>query len=198
MVKSTYGTGCFLLANTGGRAVELTHKLLTTIAYQFGGKRTFALEGSIFSAGATVQWLRDGLGVLAAAAEAGEIAAMRTRAERVYLVPAFTGLGAPHWDSEARAAIFGLTRGVARKEIVRGGARERRLSDARPLDAMRPADLGRRICLGHPCRRRNERQRLDDAVPRQYFERASRPPRDFRDHRFGRGLSGGLASRSLP
>jgi glycerol kinase len=119
MVKSTYGTGCFLLANTGNQPVESTHKLLTTIAYQFDGKRTFALEGSIFSAGATVQWLRDGLGVLAAAPEAGELAASADPRQRVYLVPAFTGLGAPHWDSEARAAIFGLTRGSTRKEIVR-------------------------------------------------------------------------------
>ena len=119
MVKSTYGTGCFALANTGDKAIESTHKLLTTIAYQFGGKRTYALEGSIFSAGATVQWLRDGLGVLAAAPEAGELAATADPRQGVYLVPGFTGLGAPHWDSEARAAIFGLTRGATRREIVR-------------------------------------------------------------------------------
>jgi glycerol kinase len=119
MVKSTYGTGCFALVNTGDKAVTSTHKLLTTIGYQFKGKRTYALEGSIFSAGATVQWLRDGLGVLASAPEAGELAASADSRQQVYLVPAFTGLGAPHWDSEARAAIFGLTRGATRKEIVR-------------------------------------------------------------------------------
>jgi glycerol kinase len=137
MVKSTYGTGCFLLANTGGRAVESRHKLLTTIAYQFGGKRTFALEGSIFSAGATVQWLRDGLGVLAAAAESGEMAANADPRERVYFVPAFTGLGAPHWDSEARAAIFGLTRGVARNEIVRAALESVGYQTRDLVDAMR-------------------------------------------------------------
>ena len=119
MVKSTYGTGCFALANTGGEAIASTHKLLTTIAYQFGGKRAYALEGSIFSAGATVQWLRDGLGILSAAAKAGELAAAADPRQEIYLVPAFTGLGAPHWMSEARAAIYGLTRGATRKEIVR-------------------------------------------------------------------------------
>ena len=142
MVKSTYGTGCFALVNTGDKAVESTHKLLTTIAYQFGGKRTYALEGSIFSAGATVQWLRDGLGVLATAAEAGELAASADPRQEVYLVPAFTGLGAPHWDSEARAAIFGLTRGATRKEIVRAalesvGYQTRDLIDAMRADARR-------------------------------------------------------------
>ena len=140
MVKSTYGTGCFALVNTGDKAVESTHKLLTTIAYQFGGARTYALEGSIFSAGATVQWLRDGLGVLATAAEAGELAASADPRQGVYLVPAFTGLGAPHWDSEARAAIFGLTRGATRKEIVRAalesvGYQTRDLIDAMRADA---------------------------------------------------------------
>src|SRR5579871_2460847 len=103
MVKSTYGTGCFALVNTGDKAIASTHKLLTTIGYQFRGKRTYALEGSIFSAGATVQWLRDGLGILASAPEAGELAAGADPRQEVYLVPAFTGLGAPHWDSEARA-----------------------------------------------------------------------------------------------
>jgi glycerol kinase len=142
MVKSTYGTGCFALANTGDKAVESTHKLLTTIAYQFKGKRTFALEGSIFSAGATVQWLRDGLGILATAPEAGELAASADPRQQVYLVPAFTGLGAPHWDSEARAAIFGLTRGATRKEIVRAalesvGYQTRDLIDAMRADSQR-------------------------------------------------------------
>jgi len=142
MVKSTYGTGCFLLANTGPQAIESTHKLLTTIAYQLGGKRTFALEGSIFSAGATVQWLRDGLGILAAAAESGEVAAGADPRERVYLVPAFTGLGAPHWDSEARAAIFGLTRGVTRREIARAALESVGYQTRDLLDAMRADSRG--------------------------------------------------------
>jgi glycerol kinase len=119
MVKSTYGTGCFLLLNTGRQAVASRHKLLTTIAYQWKGERVYALEGSIFSAGATVQWLRDGLGIVASAAETGALAAEADADQRVYLVPAFTGLGAPHWDSQARAAIVGVTRGATRKEIAR-------------------------------------------------------------------------------
>ena len=142
MVKSTYGTGCFALANTGDKAVELTHKLLTTIAYQFKGKRTYALEGSIFSAGATVQWLRDGLGILASAPEAGELAASADPRQQVYLVPAFTGLGAPHWDSEARAAIFGLTRGATRKEIVRAALESVGYQTRDLIDAMRADSRG--------------------------------------------------------
>jgi glycerol kinase len=119
MVKSTYGTGCFLLLNTGAQAVASRHRLLTTIAYQWNGERTYALEGSIFSAGATVQWLRDGLGILGSASESGALAAAAEPSQPVYIVPAFTGLGAPHWDSEARAMIAGITRGTTRKELAR-------------------------------------------------------------------------------
>jgi glycerol kinase len=119
MAKSTYGTGCFVLLNTGKQAVASRHRLLTTIAYQWRGERAYALEGSIFSAGASVQWLRDGLGIVANAAETGVLAAEADAGQRVYLVPAFTGLGAPHWNSEARAAILGVTRGTTRKEIAR-------------------------------------------------------------------------------
>jgi glycerol kinase len=119
MAKSTFGTGGFILLNTGAEAVASNHRLLTTIAYQWRGERTYALEGSIFSAGATVQWLRDGLGIIANAAESGPLAAAADPAQRIYFVPAFTGLGAPHWNSEARGAITGLTRGATRKEIVR-------------------------------------------------------------------------------
>jgi glycerol kinase len=116
--------------------------LLTTIAYQFKGKRTYALEGSIFSAGATVQWLRDGLGILASAPEAGELAAGADHRQQVYLVPAFTGLGAPHWDSEARAAIFGLTRGATRKEIVRAALESVGYQTRDLIDAMRADSQG--------------------------------------------------------
>jgi glycerol kinase len=108
-----------VLLNTGEAAVASRHGMLTTIAYQWSGRRTYALEGSIFSAGSAVQWLRDGLGVISEASEAGALAAQADPDQRVYLVPAFTGLGAPHWNSEARAAIIGLTRGATRKEIVR-------------------------------------------------------------------------------
>jgi glycerol kinase len=119
MVKSTYGTGCFLLLNTGAEAVASQNRLLTTVAYQWAGKRTYALEGSIFSAGATVQWLRDGLGLLPSAPDSGDLAKQADPNQPVYLVPAFTGLGAPYWDSEARAIITGVTRGTTRKELAR-------------------------------------------------------------------------------
>ena len=105
--------------NTGAKIVASNNRLLTTIAYQWKGERTYAVEGSIFSAGATVQWLRDGLGIVAQASETGDLAAQADPEQRVYIVPAFTGLGAPHWNSEARAAIIGLTRGATRKEIAR-------------------------------------------------------------------------------
>ena len=119
MVKATFGTGCFVLLNVGPEAVASSHKLLSTVAYQFKGRRTYAVEGSIFSAGATVQWLRDGLGIIGSAAESGPLAAEADPAQPVYIVPAFVGLGAPHWNSEARATITGLTRGTTRREIAR-------------------------------------------------------------------------------
>jgi glycerol kinase len=119
MMKSTYGTGCFALLNTGDVAVASKNRLLTTIAYQLGGKRTYALEGSIFVAGAAVQWLRDGLGLIAEASETGALAATADPAQDVYLVPAFVGLGAPWWNAEARGAIYGLTRGTTRRELAR-------------------------------------------------------------------------------
>ena len=109
MVKSTYGTGCFLLANTGEQAVVSRRRLLTTPAYRLAGKTSYALEGSIFVAGAAVKWLRDGLGVIADAAETDSLATRVPDSHGVYMVPAFVGLGAPHWDPDARGAIFGLT-----------------------------------------------------------------------------------------
>ncbi|NKC31470.1 glycerol kinase GlpK [Falsiroseomonas selenitidurans] len=119
MVKSTYGTGCFLLLNTGATAVASNNRLLTTLAWQLGGQRTYALEGAIFIAGAAVQWLRDGLGLIRDAAESGALAARSDPAQPVYFVPAFTGLGAPHWDAEARGALLGLTRNTGPAEICR-------------------------------------------------------------------------------
>ncbi|HEV7258766.1 MAG TPA: glycerol kinase GlpK [Bosea sp. (in: a-proteobacteria)] len=119
MVKSTYGTGCFALLNTGDTPVASKHRLLSTIAYQLDGKRTYALEGSIFVAGAAVQWLRDGLGIISDASETGPLAQSADPAQDVYLVPAFVGLGAPHWDAEARGAIFGLTRGSGPRELAK-------------------------------------------------------------------------------
>ncbi|MBW8270222.1 glycerol kinase GlpK [Caldovatus aquaticus] len=140
MVKATYGTGCFALLNTGSVAVASRHRLLTTIAWQLGGRRTYALEGAIFAAGATVQWLRDGLGLIAEAREAGELAARADPRQAVYLVPAFTGLGAPWWDAEARGALFGLTRGTTRAEIARAALESVAYQTADLLAAME-ADL---------------------------------------------------------
>ena len=119
MIKSTYGTGCFALLNTGETAVKSKNKLLTTTAYRLDGTATYALEGSIFIAGAAIQWLRDGLGIISDAAETDALARSANPNSGVYLVPAFTGLGAPYWDSDARAAIYGLTRDSGCAEIVR-------------------------------------------------------------------------------
>ncbi|AVX06214.1 glycerol kinase (plasmid) [Maritalea myrionectae] len=119
MAKSTYGTGCFVLLNTGDQPVFSRNRLLTTIAYQLDGKPTYALEGSIFVAGAVVQWLRDGLKIISDAGETDTLAAAADPAQSVYFVPAFTGLGAPYWDAESRAAIFGLTRNSGPAEIAK-------------------------------------------------------------------------------
>ena len=119
MMKSTYGTGCFVLLNTGAERVASRARLLTTIAYQLDGKRTYALEGAIFIAGAAVQWLRDALKIIAKSSDVGALAASADPAEQVYLVPAFVGLGAPYWDPQARGAIFGLTRHAGAAEIAR-------------------------------------------------------------------------------
>ena len=118
MIKSTYGTGCFALLNTGATPVASKNKLLTTIAYQLNGKRTYALEGSIFVAGSAVQWLRDGLGVIEQAAETGPLAEKSDSAQSVYLVPAFVGLGAPYWNPRVRGALFGLTRNTGPAELA--------------------------------------------------------------------------------
>ena len=118
MIKATYGTGCFALLNTGSIAVHSRHRLLTTIAYQLDGRRTYALEGSIFVAGAAVQWLRDGLQLIEKSSDVEALAAQARDSHGVYLVPAFVGLGAPHWDPDARGAILGLTRDSGPAEIA--------------------------------------------------------------------------------
>ena len=119
MVKSTYGTGCFALINTADHPVASKNRLLTTIAYQLGARRTYALEGAIFIAGAAVQWLRDALKVIGAAPDVNALAAAADPAEQVYLVPAFVGLGAPWWDANARGALYGLTRTSGVAELAR-------------------------------------------------------------------------------
>ena len=119
MIKSTYGTGCFVILNTGDRAVRSNNRLLTTVGYRLNGKTTYAIEGAIFVAGAAIQWLRDGLGIIESAKDTEDMAREMDCNSGVYMVPAFTGLGAPHWDPDARGAMFGLTRDTGPKEFVR-------------------------------------------------------------------------------
>ena len=119
LAKNTYGTGCFLLLNTGTRAVASENRLLTTVAWEVGGARAYALEGSVFIAGAAVQWLRDGLKVIRAASDVEALAASESDSGGVYMVPAFAGLGAPHWDPHARGAVLGLTRGSTAGHLAR-------------------------------------------------------------------------------
>lgn len=137
MMKSTYGTGCFALLNTGTDRVASTNRLLTTIAYRLNGVTTYALEGSIFIAGAAVQWLRDELGFISVASEVSALAEKADPNQRVYLVPAFTGLGAPYWDAEARGAIFGLTRGTGPAEFARAALESVAYQTFDLLEAMR-------------------------------------------------------------
>lgn len=136
MMKSTYGTGCFALLNTGTDIVRSKNRLLTTIAYRLKGRTTYALEGSIFIAGAAVQWLRDGLKIIGKADETGTLAAQADPTQNVYLVPAFVGLGAPHWDAEARGAIFGLTRNSGPAELARATLESVAYQTRDLLDAM--------------------------------------------------------------
>ncbi|MFG1237658.1 glycerol kinase GlpK [Xanthobacter autotrophicus DSM 597] len=137
MVKSTYGTGCFALLNTGTTPVASSSRLLTTIAYQIGGRRTYALEGSIFVAGAAVQWLRDGLRIISAASESDRLAAEADAGQDVILVPAFVGLGAPYWRPEVRGALFGLTRATGPAELARAALESVCFQTVDLIDAMR-------------------------------------------------------------
>jgi glycerol kinase len=145
-VKSTYGTGAFLVLNTAQQLVPSKNRLLSTIAYRLNGVVTYALEGSILSAGAAIQWLRDGLGLISQASDIEALAASVPHSGGVYLVPAFTGLGAPYWDSDARAAIIGLTRATSRAEIARAtldsvAYQTYDLLDAMAADGLRPGTL---------------------------------------------------------
>ena len=137
MMKSTYGTGCFAILNTGSDIVRSKNRLLTTIAYRLDGKTTYALEGSIFVAGAAVQWLRDGIKVIGKAEHSGELAAKADDTQSVYLVPAFVGLGAPHWDTDARGAIYGLTRNTGPEEFARAALESVAYQTRDLLDAMK-------------------------------------------------------------
>jgi glycerol kinase len=144
MLKSTYGTGCFALLNTGDTPVASANRLLTTIAYQFDGKPTYALEGSIFIAGAVVQWLRDGLQIIDAAPQTQSLAETADPNQNVILVPAFVGLGSPYWNPECRGAMYGLTRGTGPAEVARAalesvGFQTRDLLEAMQADWSTPA-----------------------------------------------------------
>lgn len=141
MVKNTYGTGCFMLMNTGEKAVKSDHGLLTTIAWGIDGKVEYALEGSIFVAGSSIQWLRDGLRMFRDSAESEEYASKVASTEGVYVVPAFVGLGTPYWDSDVRGAVFGLTRGTEKEHFIRATLESLAYQTKDVLDAME-ADSG--------------------------------------------------------
>jgi glycerol kinase len=144
MVKNTYGTGCFLVMNTGDKPIESKNNLVTTIAWQIGDQINYALEGSIFIAGAVVQWLRDGLGIIKSAAEIETLARSVPHCDGVYLVPAFAGLGAPHWNARARGTLFGVTRGTTSAHIARAALDSIAYQSLDVLKAME-ADSGIRI-----------------------------------------------------
>ncbi|VEU59498.1 glycerol kinase GlpK [Mesomycoplasma neurolyticum] len=147
MVKNTYGTGCFTLVNTGNKAIKSNNKLLTTVAWQLQGQKTvYALEGSVFVAGAAIQWLRDSLRILYNAAESDFYASLVKDNQRVYVVPSFTGLGAPYWDSYARGAIFGLERGTKNEHIIKATLESIAYQSNDLIKAMEK-DLGKKISL---------------------------------------------------
>jgi glycerol kinase len=144
--KCTFGTGAFLVLNTGRRVLRSANRLLSTIAYRLNGEITYALEGSILSAGSAIQWLRDGLSLLSRTSEVESLASTVSDTGGVYLVPAFTGLGAPYWDPDARAAIIGLNRASGRAQLARAGIdcvvyQTRDLLDAMAADGLKPAML---------------------------------------------------------
>jgi glycerol kinase len=147
MIKSTYGTGCFIVLNTGDVAVRSSNRLLTTIGYRLDGRNTYALEGSIFVAGAAVQWMRDAMGLIENASETGKLAREADIHQDVYLVPAFTGLGAPHWDPDARGAIFGITRATGPAELSKAALESVCYQTRDLLEAMRGdwQDMGQTV-----------------------------------------------------
>jgi glycerol kinase len=141
MAKNTYGTGCFLLMNTGSRPSASRHRLLTTVAWQRAGATTYALEGSVFIAGAAVQWLRDGLGIIERSADVEGLAASVADSAGAYFVPALSGLGAPYWDPHARGTLVGITRGTTRAHIARATLESIAFQSAELIEAM-AADSG--------------------------------------------------------
>ncbi len=190
MAKNTYGTGCFLLMNTGDAPIESRHRLLTTIGWGIGGKITYCLEGSVFIGGAVVQWLRDGLGVIATSAEVEGLAAQAADTGDVYFVPAFVGLGAPYWDPYARGTILGITRGTTAAHLARAALESMAYQTRDVLEAMQK-DAG--IAAGRiEGRRRGVGQPSADAVPGRCLGRARLPARGGRND----GPGGGLPRRA--
>ena len=199
-VKSTYGTGCFALVNTGAKVPASRNRLIATSAYRAKGQTAYAIEGSIFIAGAVVQWLRDALGVIRNASEIEALARTAKSAEGLYFVPAFTGLGAPYWDPDARGAILGLTRDMGVAEIARAALdavcyQTRDLLEAMARD-MEAAGLGKPSAI-----------KVDGGmVKNDWFcapacrphRPAGGPPASDRNHGAGRGVSGRSFRRAVP
>ncbi len=195
LAKNTYGTGCFLLLNTGRNAVASANNLLTTVAWERNGTTDYALEGSVFIGGAVVQWLRDGLKIIGSAAEVEALAASVPDNGGVYLVPAFAGLGAPHWDAYARGAMFGLTRGATRRAPRACRARGDRAAERGP--ARRDAE-GRRDHADRAARRRRRGgERPADADPGRSAGCSGGAPEDPGDDGARRGVPRGTRGRLL-
>ncbi len=192
MLKATYGTGCFALLNTGDAPVASGNRLLTTLAYQLGGKPTYALEGSIFIAGAVVQWLRDGLKIIRSAGETQALAEAADPEQRLYLVPAFTGLGAPYWDPDCRGAIFGLTRNSGPAEFARAALESVAFQTRDLWEAMRADWPGG----GETVLRVDGGMTANDWVLQGIADTLGAPvdrPRGAGDHGAGRGVACGNA-----
>ena len=186
LTKNTYGTGCFLLQNTGERPAVSRNRLLSTVAWQVGGKTMYALEGSVFIGGAVVQWLRDGLGIIRESSEVEALALSVPDSGGVYLVPAFAGLGAPHWDPYARGTIVGITRGTTAAHIARAAVESIAFQVADLLEAARD-DAGNRPG-GAARRRRRGRQQPPAAVSGRPARRGRRAAESDRDDGAGRGV----------
>ena len=195
MVKNTYGTGCFLLMNTGSEAKTSRNNLLTTVAWQLNGQVEYALEGSIFMAGAVVQWLRDNLGIIKTAAEVEQLARQVSSTEGVCFVPAFAGLGAPHWDPYARGTLFGMSRATTAAHIARAAVEAIAFQTMDVLRAMQ-ADSGLPIAELRVDGGASANDLLMQFQADVLDARVIRPPR-HRDHRPGRGLPGGPGRRLL-
>jgi glycerol kinase len=188
MVKNTYGTGCFMLMNTGEKAVISRNNLLTTVAWKINGKTEYALEGSVFIAGAVVQWLRDGLGIIRSSGDVEKLAAKVNDSEGVYVVPAFTGLGAPYWNQHARGTMVGMTRGTTAAHIAKAALDSIAYQTADVLKAME-ADAGISIA----------ELRVDGGatISKRYFEHNGCSSAGNRNNSIRCGLSCRIGNRLL-